>query len=76
MSNTHEVAQRAAPGARVVYADNDPIVLRSKAEVARFFGRLDLVPPGITPLGQWAPGTALPGSAALPTYTALARKPG
>ena len=26
--NTHEVAQRAAPDARVVYVDNDPIVLR------------------------------------------------
>lgn len=25
--NTHEVAQRTAPGARVVYVDNDPIVL-------------------------------------------------
>ena len=25
--NTHEVAQKAAPGARVVYVDNDPIVL-------------------------------------------------
>jgi O-methyltransferase involved in polyketide biosynthesis len=25
--NTHEVAQEAAPGARVVYADNDPLVL-------------------------------------------------
>jgi hypothetical protein len=25
--NTHEVAQRAAPDARVVYADNDPVVL-------------------------------------------------
>ena len=25
--NTHEVAQQAAPGARVVYADNDPLVL-------------------------------------------------
>jgi len=27
VSNTHEVAQAAAPSARVVYADNDPIVL-------------------------------------------------
>jgi hypothetical protein len=27
VSNTHEVAQAAAPGARVVYVDNDPIVL-------------------------------------------------
>ena len=26
-SNTHEVAQRIAPDARVVYADNDPMVL-------------------------------------------------
>ena len=26
-NNTHEVAQRAAPGSRVVYVDNDPIVL-------------------------------------------------
>jgi hypothetical protein len=26
-NNTHEVAQRVAPGARVVYTDNDPIVL-------------------------------------------------
>jgi O-methyltransferase involved in polyketide biosynthesis len=52
-----------------------PVVLRSKAEVARFFGGLDLVPPGITPLGQWGPGTAIPGPASLPTYTALGRKP-
>jgi hypothetical protein len=27
MDNTHEVAQRAAPDARVVYVDNDPLVL-------------------------------------------------
>jgi len=26
-NNTHEVAQAAAPGARVVYVDNDPVVL-------------------------------------------------
>ena len=26
-SNTHEVAQAAAPSARIVYADNDPVVL-------------------------------------------------
>jgi S-adenosyl methyltransferase len=27
-NNTHEVAQSAAPGCRVVYADHDPVVLR------------------------------------------------
>ena len=29
-SNTHEVAQRAAPESRVVYVDNDPIVLAAR----------------------------------------------
>jgi S-adenosyl methyltransferase len=51
-----------------------PIVLRSRAEIARFFDGMHLVPPGITPLGQWAPGAVLPGPVNLPTYTALARK--
>jgi hypothetical protein len=27
LENTHEVAQRAAPSARIVYVDNDPVVL-------------------------------------------------
>jgi len=150
--NTHQVAQRAAPEARVVYVDNDPIVLahasallrshapglcayvdadardvgtvlaaaeetldfsqpvavimlgvshassdingggqpqatdryngraatpitlRSREQVARFFDGLDLVPPGITALGQWAPGLALAPASTLPTYTALAAK--
>jgi hypothetical protein len=33
--NTHEVAQRVAPQARVVYADNDPIVLRHAQALLR-----------------------------------------
>jgi O-methyltransferase involved in polyketide biosynthesis len=52
-----------------------PITLRSLEEFARFFRGLELVPPGIVPLGQWAPGTAETVPATLPTYTALARKP-
>ena len=52
-----------------------PITLRSLAEVTGFFDGLELVPPGITPLGQWAPGARLTASSSLPTYTALARKP-
>jgi O-methyltransferase involved in polyketide biosynthesis len=51
------------------------ITLRSRADVARFFTGLDLVPPGITPLGQWTPGATQASSRRLPTYTALARKP-
>src|SRR5208282_362356 len=33
-----------------------PITLRSREEFARFFRGLELVPPGIVSLGQWAPG--------------------
>ena len=39
-SNTHEVAQRVAPDARVVYVDNDPIVLAHAPRAA------DQRPPG------------------------------
>jgi hypothetical protein len=29
--NTHQVAQRTAPDARIVYVDNDPMVLKGRA---------------------------------------------
>jgi len=51
------------------------ITLRSRPEVARFFRGLDLIAPGITPLGQWSPGAPQTAPGHLPTYTALARKP-
>jgi hypothetical protein len=40
--NTHEIAQRAAPGARIVYVDNDPLVL------AHARALLTSSPPGTT----------------------------
>ena len=40
--NTHEVAQRLVPGARVVYVDNDPLVLTHARALLRS------VPPGVT----------------------------
>ena len=52
--NTHEVAQRAAPDARVVYVDNDPIVLlhaqallRSTPQGATDYLQADLRDPGL-----------------------------
>jgi hypothetical protein len=52
--NTHEVAQRAAPDARVVYVDNDPIVLlhaqallRSTREGRTDYIQADLHEPGL-----------------------------
>jgi hypothetical protein len=51
--NTHEVAQRAAPDSRVVYVDNDPIVLlhaqallRSTPQGATDYVQADLRDPG------------------------------
>ena len=52
--NTHEVAQRAAPDARVVYVDNDPIVLlhaqallRSTPQGSTAYTQADLRDPGL-----------------------------
>jgi len=54
--NTHEVAQRVDPGARVVYVDNDPIVLAharallvSTPEGASCWTRASYNSPGGTP---------------------------
>jgi O-methyltransferase involved in polyketide biosynthesis len=72
-----DIKQEGLPEAAVSYNAHTvtPITLRSKEEVGRFFRGLELVPPGITPLGQWAPGVTETGPGTLPTYTALARKP-
>jgi hypothetical protein len=52
------------------------VTLRDKADVARFFDGLELVEPGITPVGVWRPGPMddIPDRG-LSTYTAVARKP-
>jgi hypothetical protein len=53
-----------------------PITMRTRDEFARCLHGLELVPPGITTLGQWAPGIVVGGTGPqLPTYTAVARKP-
>jgi len=52
------------------------ITPRSAAEVTRFFTGLDLVPPGVTALGQWRPGLVSVGwPPRLPTYSGVGRKP-
>ena len=61
--NTHEVAQRVAPDARVVYVDNDPIVLaharallRSTPQGATDYLQADLRDPGRSWPGGGRPG--------------------
>jgi S-adenosyl methyltransferase len=52
------------------------INLRTEQQVARFFDGLELVPPGMTPLGHWRTGGVNVGTLPLlPTYTAVGRKP-
>ena len=41
--NTHEVVQRVAPGARVVYVDNDPMVAAHAGELLAGDGPTALV---------------------------------
>jgi hypothetical protein len=51
------------------------IHMRSRAEVTRLLDGLEILEPGVVPLGQWHPGPldGQPGQR-LPTYTAVARK--
>jgi S-adenosyl methyltransferase len=52
------------------------ISLRGEQQVTRFFDGLELVPPGVIPLGHWRPGPVRVGSLPwLPTYTVVGRKP-
>jgi hypothetical protein len=52
------------------------ITPRTEQQVTQFFDGLDLVSPGVTPLGHWRPGPVSVGSLPwLPTYTAVGRKP-
>ena len=52
------------------------IIPRTEAQMAGFFTGLELVPPGITPLGRWRTGQVNVGELPLlPTYTAVGRKP-
>jgi hypothetical protein len=53
-----------------------PITPRTRAQVTRFFDGLDVVDPGVVPLGHWHPGPLQQfDSSRLPTYCAVGRKP-
>ena len=53
-----------------------PITPRTRAQVTRFFDGLDIVEPGVVPLGHWHPGPLQQfDSPGLPTYCAVGRKP-
>ena len=65
-------AQEVAPDARIVYVDNDPMVLE------RFFTGLEMVEPGLQVLPHWRPeaaGGPVPTDVQVSVYGGLARKP-
>jgi hypothetical protein len=47
---------------------------RPVAEITGFFGDLDIVPPGVVPVGLWHPGESR-GSSTNRMYGGVARKP-
>ncbi|HEY0716820.1 MAG TPA: SAM-dependent methyltransferase [Streptosporangiaceae bacterium] len=77
----HTTADLGTPGVREAaerYNENSAVTVtvRSRTEVARFFDGLELVEPGITPVGVWRPGPMgnIP-ERGLSTFTAVGRKP-
>jgi S-adenosyl methyltransferase len=77
----HTTADLGTPGLREAaerYNENSAVTvtLRTGAEVTRFFDGLELVEPGITPVGIWRPGPMddIPQHG-LSTWTAVGRKP-
>jgi hypothetical protein len=72
---THiESTEQTRAAARVYDTANAPIVPRSRSELMRFFGGLDLVEPGIVSLSEWSPGFAIPNPR-LPFLCGIGRKP-
>ena len=56
----------------------ETFVLRNRAEVARFFGGMEIVEPDVVPVDQWrqpAPHQDRPGQRTTPIYGAVGRKP-
>ncbi|MGA4838343.1 SAM-dependent methyltransferase [Streptomyces sp. G45] len=54
------VPREQAEGAVGVYKDiRNPLIIRSRAEIARFFEGYDMVEPGLVPMPQWRADTEL-----------------
>jgi hypothetical protein len=52
------------------------IHMRSAEQVTGLYDGLEIIGPGVVPLGTWRPGPLGAGpQSGLPTYTAVARKP-
>ena len=54
---------------------SESVVLRTRAEVSRFFDGLDLVKPGVVQLPQWRPDPGTGDAHQLPMWVGVAQKP-
>jgi hypothetical protein len=67
------------PGAEALrrYNENaaEPVVLRTHAQVSRFFAGVDLVEPGVVPVDQWRPPAAVRPRSDMGVYAGVGRKP-
>jgi hypothetical protein len=78
---TGDFDPRAWDGVAEVFAKNGIVMkVRSRPEIERFFGGLDLVEPGVQSVHRWRPShddsqESPPADAAVSCYGGLARKP-
>jgi len=68
-------AQSMADMAELLTRSGPPMTARSRAEVSRFFGRLDLVEPGVVALPSWRPDSADVPAEYATGWCGVARKP-
>jgi hypothetical protein len=58
---------------------HEPFVLRTRAEITRFFDGTELIDPGLVPINDWYPDDGIPpvteGSMVPPIYGGIGRKP-
>jgi hypothetical protein len=89
--NTHQVAQRIAPEARIVYVDNDPdarnqatqmsidagipYIARHPYQTAAYVHGLDLIDPDVVSCTRWRPDPADGEPAEVDAFCGAARIP-
>ena len=71
---TNDLLDMAETARILTEAMREPMVLRTRAEFARFFDGLELVEPGVVPVDEWRPDTP-PTGTFIAHYAAVARKP-
>lgn len=70
---TNDLIEMADSAARFTEVMTEPMVLRTHAEVSRFFDGLEMVDPGLVPIDQWHPDH--PPQGGVVHFAGVGRKP-